>query len=767
MHMLGRYVFRQAAGAFLLILLSLTGMTWIGVALRQLELMTTQGQDALRYLTMTTLAVPTMMALIAPIALLIAAIYVLNRLNTDSELIVMTAGGMPSWAVFNPLALLALLVAVGVAVVNHWVGPWSQSHLRDYTTQVRTELVTRVIQPWRFTSPESNLTIHIRDRSETGELLGLLLHDGRDAKQDVYYLAERAQIIRQTDAAYLRMQAGHIVRRLANEPVPQIVAFDSYAVDLNRLEQRIDQSQVVRPRERYTHELLKPDPEDPIYKASPGRYSSELHERFSSPLYAFTFVLLALAFNGQAQTTRTTRIQGAVAAFAAAVVCRLLGIGATNFAVIRPSATPLLYVIPIATAALGAALIQWHLYPRPRSRLAAALVALWARVRQRAARLWQRARVLQVSWQQSLTILRARILRRYVARRFLLSIVAAFVVCATLIFMIDMIELLRLARRASELSVSQLLWIGLLRLPAYTEILLAFAVLVGSVGALLSLNRKSELAVMRSGGMSVWQFLLPGMAVALLLGIAAVSLYNPLAAGARAEAERLVADSFGREASLLAIYGDGSWLRQDGVDGQSVMNAKVVANQGLSLAGVIIFQFDGQGRFVERIDAERASLGDGYWELQKAVVSRPGREAETFDTYAVSTYLTRERVGDALGSEIAVSFWQLPGLIEVAEKAGVSASRYKMQYALLMARPLLLVTMVVLAATVSLRSFRSGGIPTMVLLGMVGGIGFFLLSEVSRQIGLAGLVSPAAAVGVPIALALLGSLTVLLHQEDG
>jgi len=362
---------------------------------------------------------------------------------------------------------------------------------------------------------------------------------------------------------------------------------------------------------------------------------------------------------------------------------------------------------------------------------------------------------------------RPRTLRRYVAKRFLAAILSAFAVCAVLIFMIDMIELLRLSRRAADLSMATLLWIGLLRLPAYSEILLAFAVLVGSIGALLSLNRKSELNVMRAGGMSVWQFLRPGVAVALVLGAFAVTVYNPLAASARSEAERLVAESFGKEASLLASSGEGSWLRQDGADGQSVMTARAAADQGLSLAGVIVFQFDPQGRFVERIDADKATLGDGYWELQRALVSRPGREPELFETFTVSTYLTRERVGEALGSEIAVSLWQLPDLIEVAEKAGLSASRYKMQYALLIARPMLLIVMVILAATVSLRSFRSGGIQTMVLTGMVGGIGFFLLTEVSRQIGLAGVVSPTTAVWVPIGVALLVSLTVLLHQEDG
>ena len=111
---LSRYIFWQAAGALILILVSLTTVVWIAVALRQLELMTTQGQDVFRFLIMTALAIPSLLALIAPIALLIACLHVLNKLGGDSELIVMTAGGAPVWAIIKPLALLAILVAIAV-----------------------------------------------------------------------------------------------------------------------------------------------------------------------------------------------------------------------------------------------------------------------------------------------------------------------------------------------------------------------------------------------------------------------------------------------------------------------------------------------------------------------------------------------------------------------------------------------------------------------------------------------------------------------------
>ena len=769
---LSRYVFRQVAGATVAILLSLTSVVWIGVALRQLELMTNQGQDFFRFLTMTSLAIPGMLALIAPVALLIACIHVLNRLSSDSELIVMTAAGQPAWALLKPLGLMALLVALGVSAVNHLAGPWSQRLLREYTILVRSDLISQVIQPWRFTAPEPKLTLHIRDRAKNGDLLGLLMHDARDRKQVATYLAERAQIIKQgSEEVYLRMENGHIVRRSEQDKAPQIIAFAKYVVDLNQLEQRSTSEETgVRPRERYTPDIIGPATDRKLASRERGRFAAELHERFASVLYPFAFVLIVLAYAGSAQSTRQNRFQALVAAFSGGLVCRLLGIAANNMVTARPQMAHVMYLIPIGAGLIASIAAYRGVVPRPRPRALVLLGAILDRLRRiisapftaLAARRRERTAV-----GLSFNLPGRRTLRRYVARRFLFSMIGAFVVCSCLIFMIDMIELLRLSRRAQDVSAGLLLWIGLLRLPAFAELLLAFAVLVGAIGALLSLNRRSELTVMRAAGMSVWQFLRPGIFVTFILGVLAVTLFNPMAATARSESERLVAEVFGVEAGLFATKGDGVWLRQDGPDSQSVMFARASADQGLTLSGVIAFVFDAEGKFVEHIDAERATLQSGHWELHKGLISRPKQEPETFTTYRISTHLTKERVGDALGSEIAVSFWELPNLIKISERAGLSASKYRMQHAVLLARPALLISMVVLAATVSLRSFRSGGIQSMVLMGLIGGIGLFLLAEVSRQIGASGLIPPTLAVWVPITVSLLVSLTVLLHQEDG
>ena len=358
-------------------------------------------------------------------------------------------------------------------------------------------------------------------------------------------------------------------------------------------------------------------------------------------------------------------------------------------------------------------------------------------------------------------------LHRYIAKRFTIAILGTFVLCSMLIFMIDMVEILGQSSKKGAVSAGTLIKLVLLRLPAYSEILLAFAVLVGSVATLLMFSRKSELTIMRASGMSIWQFIWPGIVVAFVLGVFAVTVYNPAAAKSRASAERLFAKAFGRESSILKSQGASGWLRQDSVDGQSVIAARAVSDRGRSLTKVTIFQFDRNHRFKERIDARSATLKDGYWLLHDVAVARTTGPPQKYATYILSTYLTPERVSDALGSVLSLSFWELPGLIELAEKAGLSSNTYRIQYELLLARPFLLIAMVLLAATVSLGSFRSGNIQTMIIVGMLGGFGFFLVLEVSRQLGIAGLAPPVFAVWVPVLAASMVCLTVLLHQEDG
>ncbi len=381
MSILGRYIFRQSIGAVLLILSSLSTVTWIGVALRQLDIMTSQGQDTLLFLSLTSLALPSLVAFIAPFAVLISCLHVINRLSGDSELIIMTASGAPTWRLVRPLFAMGLLVMCAVTFVNHAVAPWANRKLKEGALQVRTQLISQVLQPGRFMAPEKNLSIHIRDRAPDGELLGLLMHDARDPTQISSYLAESGYIIKQGISAYLLMKNGHVIRETATSGQPDVVAFQRYAVDINRFEQKAEQSLSFRPREWTTAELLNPSPTDPGYKSSPQRYHAELHDRFSNPLYPIAFVLIAAAFAGQAQTTRQNRNQALLAAFGVGVGVRVLGISAVNAANGKASAVPWLYAIPIGAIILSLIAIQWNMTPRPTPKAVRALGVAGARIK--------------------------------------------------------------------------------------------------------------------------------------------------------------------------------------------------------------------------------------------------------------------------------------------------------------------------------------------------------------------------------------------------
>jgi lipopolysaccharide export system permease protein len=382
MRAITRYFFSQAAVATLLVLSSLTGVVWIAVALRQLNLLTSQGQDAWTFLAMTTLALPNFIALIAPVAVLVASVFVLSRLNGDSELIVLTAGGATPWRIAKPFIILATVVAIVVAAANHFVMPWSLRLLRDMIIEVRSNLISQVIQPGRFSTPEPGLTFHVRDRTLDGEIEGLMVHDAREAKQVVTYLAQRAVILEQDNIPYIFMSKGHIMRRKDGD-APEIVTFDTYAVDLSRFERKSTAVEL-KPRERYLDELLRPDPDDPAFKAQPGQFRAELHERFASVLYPFAFVALALAFVGQAQSTRQSRTEALVIAIVLAIAARLGGLALNNVVAVTPIAVPGLYLLPLGVILFCTQRMYRNTRPTPgpglRDRITMAIEDLLARV---------------------------------------------------------------------------------------------------------------------------------------------------------------------------------------------------------------------------------------------------------------------------------------------------------------------------------------------------------------------------------------------------
>jgi lipopolysaccharide export system permease protein len=360
-------------------------------------------------------------------------------------------------------------------------------------------------------------------------------------------------------------------------------------------------------------------------------------------------------------------------------------------------------------------------------------------------------------------------LTRYFGTRFVSAFLMIFVGVFVLIALVEFIESMR--RAAGEVIVSP--WLiaemALFRVPQITERIMAFAVLVGAMSCYLSLSRRLELVVARAGGMSAWQFVGPAVIAAFGIGVLATTVYNPLAATLQ---ERSKTIEFGIHGgggprSGLQQTGSGYWLRQRSADGHSIMHAVTSSDQGVRLGGVTIFTYDAAGRYRERIDAKSAVLETGFWRLGDARIYAEDTPPQDVAEYRLPTQLGPEQVRQSFATPETVSFWELPAYIKVAENVGRAAAGYKLQYQLLLARPFVLASMVILAAAVSLRLFRFGGVQKMVLSGIAAGFLLYVLSKITEDLSKAELMNPVAAAWLPAFIGSLTGLVVLLHLEDG
>jgi lipopolysaccharide export system permease protein len=283
----------------------------------------------------------------------------------------------------------------------------------------------------------------------------------------------------------------------------------------------------------------------------------------------------------------------------------------------------------------------------------------------------------------------------------------------------------------------------------------------------LALSRRLELVIARSVGISAWQFVAPALIVAFLFGTVATVAYNPIAALLHERSKRLELEMMNETASALQISNSGFWVRQKSTDGAAIMNAQSSQQQGSSLGGVTVYTFDESGRFHSRIEAKTAELQRGYWQLDDVRLFTTTSPPQIEASYRLPTNLTLAQVRESFATPETVPFWELPSYIELADKAGLTAAGYRLQFHELIARPFLLSAMVLLAAAVSLRFFRFGGVQKMVLSGIAAGFLLFVLQKITEDMSKSELMAPVIAAWIPVMVGGLTGFVVLLYQEDG
>ena len=388
--LLDRYILKIAAGAAVILLVGLTSVIWVTQALREVDLITGKGQTVLIFFTVTLLSLPALIAGIAPVALFMATLYTLNKLNSDSELIVMNAAGVAPRRLARPFLALTLITSVMVGWMSLSVMPAGFRALRDLITLIRADFVANVVKEGQFVSLDSGVTFHYREKQGQA-LLGIFMQDRRDPNQPAVYIAERGQSAEADGNSFLMLEKGTIQRESRSQNSSSIISFERYALNLSALTGDADgvggsdgAKVIYKPRERTTWALLTQDTNEPYYKYQEGHFRAELHNRLSAPLYPIAFMLVALAILGEARTTRQGRAAAIQIAIFLVGAIRIGAYAAWTASVRSPFAAALLYILPLVTIVLAALAIGLGahtrvLVDRLTERLVAPFAALTAR----------------------------------------------------------------------------------------------------------------------------------------------------------------------------------------------------------------------------------------------------------------------------------------------------------------------------------------------------------------------------------------------------
>lgn len=355
----------------------------------------------------------------------------------------------------------------------------------------------------------------------------------------------------------------------------------------------------------------------------------------------------------------------------------------------------------------------------------------------------------------------------YIVRQFCTWFLGLYLSLVSIILLVSIIDLLDRLPSQEQSGLSVVVEMAIYRLPFFAQEILPFTILGAGMFTFWKLTRTNELVVARSAGVSVWQFLMPAVSVSLAMGLLAVGLLNPIAAVMLKQYEELEARHIKNRVSQLSVSQSGLWLRQPELGGQTVIHAQRAAQAEMILQDVTFFVFEGEDEFIRRIDASSAQLGAGQWKVRDAHISEPGTPPLKRAEMTVATTLTSEKILDSFSPPETISFWSLPGFIELLERAGFRAQRHLLQFHKLLSLPVLLTAMILLSASFSLRPQRRGKVGMILLTGVITAFVLYFMTNFVFALGLSGKIPVLLAAWSPAVVSLMIGATLLLHLEDG
>ena len=345
MNTVSAYVFRQALGPLLAILGALAAIAILTQGLNQLDIIITNRRAGFAFAYVTLLALPQLISLILPMAVFIAVVYALNRMQTESEVAVLYGAGVSRRHIARPIIQLAVMAALAHLVVNVVVQPWAFKERRETFYALRTDVASSLIEEGSFTFPSEHLTVYARERGGGNELRDLLINDARP-EFPITYTARAGAIVTIEGRPAMVMRDGQIQRQVEDGTV-DVLDFDRYVLPLEG-EVEVDEIYYLKASDRSLYELLFPDRTAHYDQRNIEQFEAEAHARLSSPLLSIALAMIALVGVLAGQFSRQGYGRRIMIAAAVALVIRLLALGVTAAASDDPDLNALQYILPLA-----------------------------------------------------------------------------------------------------------------------------------------------------------------------------------------------------------------------------------------------------------------------------------------------------------------------------------------------------------------------------------------------------------------------------------
>jgi lipopolysaccharide export system permease protein len=355
----------------------------------------------------------------------------------------------------------------------------------------------------------------------------------------------------------------------------------------------------------------------------------------------------------------------------------------------------------------------------------------------------------------------------YLIRNYFLNFLILLLALLGIIYLFDTVELLRRAAKMDNIPLSLTLTMGLYKLPEVGQLIFPFAILFSAMLSFWQLNRRHELVIVRSSGLSVWQFILPMILVAMMIGMFKVAVINPLGALFISKYEQMESQYLERKSNLIVLSEQGLWLRQENETGNAILHAERIKMPEWALNKVMVFFFAPDRTFLKRIDAGSAVLEEGAWTFRDAYINAPRQVTDQADFLTLSTDLTKDDLQNSFAAKETISFWKLPSYIKILENTGFDSTALKIHFQNLLAQPLLYIAMVLLAASVSLRPPRLRGTSVLIVSGVIIGFVVFFASSFMQALGASQQIPVMVAAWFPALICFILGIGALMVLEDG